>query len=599
MGNSSSISAAAVEEAKIQTHMTDEEVQRLKRRFQKFVGKRNTEATLEEFSSLPELSNNPYVPRLFALMDLDRNGKINFLEFCLGMGMYRSLRKTRDGKIQLLMKLHDRDNDEKLSISELTDLLSVTAGKSLSAELLGQVASSLLSAYDADKDAKEDETSFSLAAAAGAAAVAAAGGKLLLLFRRARSGTSVNLDWNLGFRAAATAPTPGATVTAGVASAAVALVAVTTVTLAGVAVGMLPSIRRILQSSTKTGSVDWFYTSSVSRSLSNELPSRIVLLSLEELVFLCTHVKCMVYVNHHTNVHTAATREGVSERKAEQQSMEGREEPAEAAPSRQLVTQQTISEGDASRRDPSGEDCNWSGSARRDSSRRDGHSLEPTAAWEEVKEQELLQYGEVWRRGFGAMAAVYGQLRGRNWVVRPGLQFGSHFTAYQHHPALVHSNFMVLVNGPGLNNPIPTWNDLHATVRLASTVAKKILIAYVEEEEEKEADEQSHAGLQADMLGTGITEPCIGEGWEQGERGQGRQRCNNSSNGGGDGGGQSGRGGCGDGGGGDVGCSGGGSSTSAVSQSSGGRGNVRKQEVIMLRVTKWNPERNREKRTHR
>ncbi|CAI7816821.1 unnamed protein product [Closterium sp. NIES-54] len=514
MGNSSSISAAAVEEAKIQTHMTDEEVQRLKRRFQKFVGKRNTEATLEEFSSLPELSNNPYVPRLFALMDLDRNGKINFLEFCLGMGMYRSLRKTRDGKIQLLMKLHDRDNDEKLSISELTDLLSVTAGKSLSAELLGQVASSLLSAYDADKDA-------------------------------------------------ATAPTPGATVTAGVASAAVALVAVTTVTLAGVAVGMLPSIRRILQSSTKTGSVDWFYTSSVSRSLSNELPSRIVLLSLEELVFLCTHVKCMVYVNHHTNVHTAATREGVSERKAEQQSMEGREEPAEAAPSRQLVTQQTISEGDASRRDPSGEDCNWSGSARRDSSRRDGHSLEPTAAWEEVKEQELLQYGEVWRRGFGAMAAVYGQLRGRNWVVRPGLQFGSHFTAYQHHPALVHSNFMVLVNGPGLNNPIPTWNDLHATVRLASTVAKKILIAYVEEEEEKEADEQSHAGLQADMLGTGITEPCIGEGWEQGERGQGRQRCNNSSNGGGDGGGQSGRGGCGDGGGGDVGCSGGGSSTSA------------------------------------
>ncbi|GJP80918.1 hypothetical protein CLOP_g11115 [Closterium sp. NIES-67] len=168
MGNSSSISAAAVEEAKIQTHMTDEEVQRLKRRFQKFVGKRQTEATLEEFSSLPELSNNPYVPRLFALMDLDRNGKINFLEFCLGMGMYRSLRKTRDGKVQLLMKLHDRDNDGKLSVSELTDLLSVTAGKSLSAELLSQVASSLLSAYDVDKDGTLSIQEFSsLVAATG------------------------------------------------------------------------------------------------------------------------------------------------------------------------------------------------------------------------------------------------------------------------------------------------------------------------------------------------------------------------------------------------------------------------------------------------
>ncbi|CAI5959344.1 unnamed protein product [Closterium sp. NIES-65] len=636
MGNSSSISAAAVEEAKIQTHMTDEEVQRLKRRFQKFVGKRNTEATLEEFSSLPELSNNPYVPRLFALMDLDRNGKINFLEFCLGMGMYRSLRKTRDGKIQLLMKLHDRDNDGKLSISELTDLLSVTAGKSLSAELLGQAASSLLSAYDADKDdpavsasppcgptsamrplasvaltplakwklkgaakaakaqpmpsllqelarlgplrvhlvdgavvaevtatqaavleaaafgremgdwgggitrmsepavektageselreeaesaasirtqedsaaraAKEDETGFSSATAAGAAAVAAAGGTLLLLFLRTRSGTSVNLDWLSGFRAAATATTPGATVTASAARAVVALVAMTTVTIAGVAVGMLPSIRRILQHSTKRGNVDCFDMSSVSIPLSNELPSCIVLLSLEELVFLCTHVKCMVYVDHDTNMHTAC--EGDLERRAEQQSMKRRDEPAAAAPSQQLGFQQTSNTEDVGRRDCSGGDGNWSGSASRDSSRGDEHSLGPTATWAEVKDQELVQYGEVWRRGFGAMAAVYGLLRGRNWVVRPGLQFGSHFTAYQHHPALVHSNFMVLVSGPRLNNAIPTWNDLHATVRLASTVAKKLLIAYVDAEK---ADEDGFKGLEADMLGTEITEASTG-----------------------------------------------------------------------------------------
>ncbi|CAI5478103.1 unnamed protein product [Closterium sp. Yama58-4] len=289
----------------------------------------------------------------------------------------------------------------------------------------------------AARAAKEDGTSYSSAAAAAAAAVAAAGGTLLLLFLRARRGTSVNLDWLSGFRAAATAPTPGATVTAGTASAAVALVAVTTVTIAGVALGMLPSLRQILQSCTKTGSVASFDTTRISRPSSNELPSRIVLLSLEELVFLCGHVKCMVYVDHGDNMHTM--RELDSERSSEQQIKERRDEPAAAAPSQQLGFQRTSNTGDVTKRDCSGGDGNRSGSASRDSSRGDEHSLGPTATWEEVKAQELVQYGEVWRRGFGAMAAVYGQLRGRNWVVRPGLQFGSHFTAYQHHPALVHS----------------------------------------------------------------------------------------------------------------------------------------------------------------
>eukprot|EP00475_Leptophrys_vorax_P041619 TRINITY_DN78438_c0_g1_i1.p1 TRINITY_DN78438_c0_g1~~TRINITY_DN78438_c0_g1_i1.p1 ORF type:complete len:174 (-),score=17.25 TRINITY_DN78438_c0_g1_i1:272-793(-) len=152
MGNSSSISAATLEEAKIQTHLNEAEIQRLKKRFQKFVGKRGTDATLEEFLSLPELLNNPYAPRLFKLMDLDKNGKINFLEFCHGMAMYRSLKQSRDGKVQLLMRLHDRDNDGKLSAPELKELMSVSSGKSLSVDQLNQVAAAMLAAYDSDKD---------------------------------------------------------------------------------------------------------------------------------------------------------------------------------------------------------------------------------------------------------------------------------------------------------------------------------------------------------------------------------------------------------------------------------------------------------------
>ena len=39
------------------------------------------------------------------------------------------------------------------------------------------------------------------------------------------------------------------------------------------------------------------------------------------------------------------------------------------------------------------------------------------------------------------LSAVYGHLRERGWVVRPGLQYGAHFAAYRHHPELVHSRY--------------------------------------------------------------------------------------------------------------------------------------------------------------
>ncbi|KAI4365405.1 hypothetical protein MLD38_021391 [Melastoma candidum] len=52
---------------------------------------------------------------------------------------------------------------------------------------------------------------------------------------------------------------------------------------------------------------------------------------------------------------------------------------------------------------------------------------------------------------------AYPHLRGKNWIMRPGSQYGVDFVAYRHHPALVHSEYAVLVLKDGDGHDI---NDL-------------------------------------------------------------------------------------------------------------------------------------------
>ncbi|XP_078436331.1 tRNA-splicing endonuclease subunit Sen2-1-like [Wolffia australiana] len=75
------------------------------------------------------------------------------------------------------------------------------------------------------------------------------------------------------------------------------------------------------------------------------------------------------------------------------------------------------------------------------------------------------------------MYAAYAHLRSKNWVVRPGIQYGVDFVAYRHHPALVHSEYAVLVFGEdGLRPRLREWADLQGTLRVSGSVAKALLV---------------------------------------------------------------------------------------------------------------------------
>ncbi|KAK9666429.1 hypothetical protein RND81_14G184200 [Saponaria officinalis] len=86
---------------------------------------------------------------------------------------------------------------------------------------------------------------------------------------------------------------------------------------------------------------------------------------------------------------------------------------------------------------------------------------------------------------FPELYKAYSHLRIKNWVVKSGSQYGVDYVAYRHHPALVHSEYAVIVlsdkNG-GSRERLKVWSDLHCTIRLCGGVAKTLLVLHVQSE---------------------------------------------------------------------------------------------------------------------
>ncbi|KAL6873541.1 hypothetical protein ACP4OV_013623 [Aristida adscensionis] len=105
----------------------------------------------------------------------------------------------------------------------------------------------------------------------------------------------------------------------------------------------------------------------------------------------------------------------------------------------------------------------------------------------ESEERRQMGEGELWGHltsvlePFPEMYKAYEHLRMKNWVARSGLQYGTDFVAYRHHPALVHSEFAVIVVPEGVAfgarcARLKVWSDLLCAVRASGSVAKTLLV---------------------------------------------------------------------------------------------------------------------------
>uniref|UniRef100_A0ACD6A334 Uncharacterized protein n=1 Tax=Avena sativa TaxID=4498 RepID=A0ACD6A334_AVESA len=114
------------------------------------------------------------------------------------------------------------------------------------------------------------------------------------------------------------------------------------------------------------------------------------------------------------------------------------------------------------------------------------HALKCVSVKSESREKRMSE-GELWdhlcssSESFPELYKAYSHLRSRNCVVRSGLQYGADFVAYRHHPALVHSEFAVVVVPEGVEfgsrcGRLKVWSDLLCALRASGSVAKTLLV---------------------------------------------------------------------------------------------------------------------------
>ncbi|KAF8692387.1 hypothetical protein HU200_039718 [Digitaria exilis] len=113
------------------------------------------------------------------------------------------------------------------------------------------------------------------------------------------------------------------------------------------------------------------------------------------------------------------------------------------------------------------------------------HALKCISVQSENKKQ--MDEAQLWdlftstSEPFPEMYKAYQHLRLKNWVVKSGLQYGADFVAYRHHPALVHSEFAVIIVPEGKEfgsrcGRLQVWSDLLCALRASGSVAKTLLV---------------------------------------------------------------------------------------------------------------------------
>ncbi len=109
---------------------------------------------MEEFSSVPELKNNPIVKRVISIFDINQDGKISFYEFILGLSALTDISLNRMDKLNFAFKIYDHDNDGYISNGDLFKTLKYLTGCSMNDLQIQQVVDRTIISVDKDYDGK-------------------------------------------------------------------------------------------------------------------------------------------------------------------------------------------------------------------------------------------------------------------------------------------------------------------------------------------------------------------------------------------------------------------------------------------------------------
>merc|ERR1711976_403886 len=154
MGNvPGGLSKEEVEQLQESTNFTEEELQRLYRKFRKIDTDGSGTLSKQEFMDIKELQGNPLLERVIDVFDENRDGEVQFTEFISSLAVF-SQNGNDDAKLRFAFQIYDIDRDGYISNGELFTVLKKMVGNNLTPEQLQQIVDKTIIEADKDKDGK-------------------------------------------------------------------------------------------------------------------------------------------------------------------------------------------------------------------------------------------------------------------------------------------------------------------------------------------------------------------------------------------------------------------------------------------------------------
>ncbi|KAL0229457.1 hypothetical protein GEMRC1_014074 [Eukaryota sp. GEM-RC1] len=152
MGSSqSSLTSSQIEELTTLSKFNAKEIKRLYKRFRRLDTDSDGSLTRDEFLALPELATNPLKDRVLVLFGVDVQDNITFKSFISTLNLF-SAKADKHEKLKAAFQIYDVDADGIISDNDLTKIVKMLVGETLSDTQIEQVVSKTIAESDTDGD---------------------------------------------------------------------------------------------------------------------------------------------------------------------------------------------------------------------------------------------------------------------------------------------------------------------------------------------------------------------------------------------------------------------------------------------------------------
>lgn len=150
-GSGSPLSKEEMQELQDSTALTEAQILRLYKRFNKLDKDKSGVLSRDEFNSISALASNPLVDRVLAVMDTSGNKYVSFREFARALSILSSQTAKRE-KLRFTFAMYDIDGDGKISNKDLYQTLRIMVGMNLTGVQLQQIVDKTFIEADMDRD---------------------------------------------------------------------------------------------------------------------------------------------------------------------------------------------------------------------------------------------------------------------------------------------------------------------------------------------------------------------------------------------------------------------------------------------------------------